>query len=380
MPGWLPRAMVLALVLVGCYQLTNWAFHQLLGLLTTLLVSLFLSLAIEPAVDRMAALGMRRGAATGLVFVVLFLATAGFVTAVGSLLVDQFDTLIGNLPGYVDAVTTWVNEQFGTDVSVDSLLEGLSVDASALQGYAQTVANNAWGVSASVLGGVFQVFTVSLFTFYLTADGPRLRRTVCSLFPPARQAEVLRAWEIAIAKTGGYLYSRGLMAIVSALAHLVLMGFLDVPYALALAIWVGLVSQFIPTVGTYLAGVLPVLVAFTAQPIDALWVLVFIVSYQQFENYVLQPRITARTVAIHPAVAFGAVIAGAALLGPTGALIAIPAAATLQGFLSTYVRRYEVVDPRAGGDGADERAPRRPGAAVQALRRARDWIAATRRR
>jgi predicted PurR-regulated permease PerM len=76
-------------------------------------------------------------------------------------------------------------------------------------------------------------------------------------------------------------------------------------------------------------------------------VLCFVVVYQQFENYLLQPRITARTVDIHPAVAFGSVIAGTALLGAVGALIAIPVTATLQGFFAAYVRRYEVTDPRA---------------------------------
>ncbi|NEE10864.1 AI-2E family transporter, partial [Streptomyces sp. SID7499] len=80
--------------------------------------------------------------------------------------------------------------------------------------------------------------------------GPRLRRALCSVLPPARQTEVLRAWEIAVDKTGGYIYSRGLMALVSGAAHYVLLVILGVPYAPALAVWVGLVSQFIPTIGT----------------------------------------------------------------------------------------------------------------------------------
>ena len=94
-----------------------------------------------------------------------------------------------------------------------------------------------------------------------------------------------------------------------------------------------------------LATTLPILIALTENPWDALWVLGFVVVYQQFENYVLQPRITARTVDIHPAVAFGSVVAGTALLGAVGALIAIPVTATLQGFFAAYVRRYEVTDP-----------------------------------
>ena len=117
-----------------------------------------------------------------------------------------------------------------------------------------------------------------------------------------------------------------------------------------LAVWVGLVSQFIPTIGTYLAGALPMLIAFTVEPWYAVWVLVFVVVYQQFENYMLQPKLTARSVDIHPAVAFGSVVAGTALLGAVGALIAIPAVATLQAFLGAYVKRYDVTDdPRVHG-------------------------------
>lgn len=92
------------------------------------------------------------------------------------------------------------------------------------------------------------------------------------------------------------------------------------------------------------------LIAFTVDPWYALWVLGFVVVYQQFENYMLQPKLTARTVDIHPAVAFGSVIAGTALMGAVGALIAIPAVATLQAFLGAYVKRYDVTDdPRVHG-------------------------------
>ena len=210
--------------------------------------------------------------------------------------------------------------------------------------YVQNGATGFLGVSARVFGGLFQLLTITLFSFYFAADGPRLRRALCSILPPARQAEVLRAWEIAVNKTGGYIYSRGLMALISGVAHYVLLEALSVPYAPVLAVWVGLVSQFIPTIGTYLAGALPMLIAFTVDPWYALWVLIFVVIYQQFENYLLQPKLTAKTVDIHPAIAFGSVIVGTALLGAVGALIAIPAVATLQAFLGAYVKRYDVTD------------------------------------
>lgn len=349
MPRWLPRALVLVLALVAAFQLGSWAFHQLTGLLINILIAFFLALAIEPAVSWMASRGMRRGLATFIVFIGVMIASAGFVTLLGSVLADQIIKLIEGFPAYLDSVINWINTHFKTDLKRVDIQEGL-LRSDWLRNYVQNSATGVLDVSAQVIGGLFQLLTIALFSFYFAADGPRLRRAICSVLPPARQAEVLRAWEIAVNKTGGYIYSRGLMALISGAAHFVLLQALDVPYAPVLAVWVGLVSQFIPTIGTYLAGALPMLIAFTVDPWYALWVLVFVVVYQQFENYVLQPKLTSKTVDIHPAVAFGSVIAGTALLGAVGALIAIPAIATLQAFLGAYVKRYDVTDdPRVHG-------------------------------
>ncbi|MFJ2155804.1 AI-2E family transporter [Streptomyces sp. NPDC087856] len=383
MPRWLPRAMVLALALVAVFQLGSWAFHQLIGLLINILIAFFLALAIEPAVSRMAAFGMRRGLATFLVFLGLLIVCAGFITLLGSMLAGQIIKMIEDFPDYLDSVINWVNGHFHTDLRRVDIQEGL-LHSDWLRKYVQNSATGVLDVSTQVLGGLFQLLTIGLFSFYFAADGPRLRRALCSVLPPARQVEVLRAWEIAVDKTGGYIYSRGLMALVSGVAHYILLQALGIPYAPVLAVWVGLVSQFIPTIGTYLAGALPMLIAFTVNPWYALWVLIFVVVYQQFENYMLQPKLTAKTVDIHPAVAFGSVIAGTALLGAVGALISIPAVATLQAFLGAYVKRYDVTDdPRvqghrttrgAGGPGLLTRArglwERRPGEGTAELREA----------
>ncbi|KOU11418.1 membrane protein [Streptomyces sp. NRRL F-4707] len=360
MPRWLPRAMVLALALIAAFQLGSWAFHQLTGLLINILIAFFLALAIEPAVSWMSARGLRRGFATFLVFLAVLIAAAGFVTLLGSMLAGQIVKMVEEFPGYLDSVINWVNSHFHTELRRVDIQEGL-LRSDWLRNYVQNSATGVLDVSAQVLGGLFQLLTIVLFSFYFAADGPRLRRGLCSVLPPARQAEVLRAWEIAVDKTGGYLYSRGLMALISGIAHYVLLEILEVPYAPALAVWVGLVSQFIPTIGTYLAGALPMLIAFTVNPWYALWVLIFVVVYQQFENYMLQPKLTAKTVDIHPAVAFGSVIAGTALLGAVGALIAIPAVATLQAFLGAYVKRYDVTDdPRVHGRRIPRAGPARP--------------------
>jgi predicted PurR-regulated permease PerM len=347
MPSWVPRAMLLFFAGVVTLFTAAWLISALRELLLILLVSLFLAFALEPAVNVLDRRGWRRGAATGLIFLALVVAVVGFVAAMSVLVVDQVSTFADDAESYGNQIEDYAKDWFDADIDVDEAVDDLTAEDGPLREFA---ANNAADIAAAVLGGVFQAFTVALFTFYLVADGPRLRRTICSLLRPDRQREVLRAWELAIDKTGGYIYSRALLAGLSALATWIALTIIGVPYAIALALWVGIISQFVPVVGTYIAGALPVVIAALNDPIDVIWTLAFIILYQQVENYLLAPRITAHTMELHPAVAFGTVIAGAALIGPVGAVLALPAAAVGQAFISTYVQRHDVVESALTGE------------------------------
>ena len=339
MPRWVLQAVVIFWLGFIATLVGRWLFSRLHTLLFLIVISLFLSLAIEPGVNILARRGWRRGVAT-LVFLfgVLILALV-FVGAIGALIATQVANFIDDLPTRIQEVQSFVNRNFSTELDFGELID--RIDKGQLAG---SLANNTISFTTTVLGGLLQVLTVLLLTFYMVADGPRMRRAICRRLRPDRQARVLHAWELAIDKTGGYLYSRALLALLSAVFHTVSFSLIGLKYPVALGIWVGLVSQFLPVIGTYLAGVLPVLVALLDDPIRALWVLGVIVVYQQIENYLLAPRITARTLELHPAVAFSAAIAGAAVLGPVGAILALPACATVQGFLAEWGPSHDVVD------------------------------------
>jgi len=119
----------------------------------------------------------------------------------------------------------------------------------------------------------------------------------------------------------------------------------------------GIVSQFIPVIGTYIAMALPLLVAVVTSPVDALVLLIFFVAYQQLENVFLAPKIAGRTLQLHPAIAFAAAIAGASLSGVVGAFIALPVAAIVQAVGSSYVARHEVIASQLTSEPGDEPAP-----------------------
>jgi predicted PurR-regulated permease PerM len=345
MPRWVPRAILFFFGVMLALGLIWWLVIRLRSLLVMILVALFLSFALEPAVNWLADRGWRRGPATGLVMLALFVMIALFVWAMGSLLVDQVTELVDEAPRYIENTERWVNDSFNAEVDADDLVDQFQEGGTA-RDFAANLAGNIVSAGATVVTVLFQLLTILLFTFYLVADGPRLRRAVLSVLHPDRQREVLRVWEIAIDKTGGYIYSRGLLAFFSAIFHGIAFALIGIPFPIPLAIWVGLISQFVPTVGTYIAGALPIAIALVENPVDAIWVLAVVVIYQQMENYLLAPPIQAETMDMHPAVAFGAVIAGASILGPIGALLALPAGATGQAFVTTYLRRHEVVESR----------------------------------
>ena len=343
MPRWVPRAIGLALLGVVGLATAAWLLDRLRGLLVVLLVSLFLSFAMEPAVNWLARRGWRRGLGTAVVFCVFAAAALGFLAAMASVLADQITKLIDAAPGYLADIERWADDQFGIQISTDDLRAQFTEGGTAAS-LLGDVAGNLVSVGSTVVNVAIQMLTVALFTFYLVADGPRLRRLVCSTLVPSRQAAVMRGWELAIDKTGGYIYSRTLLAIAAFLVHWAAFAIIGVPFPLPLAMWVGVLSQFVPVVGTYLAGLLPLLIALLDEPISALWVAIVVLAYQQIEKYLLAPRVTAHTMNIHPAVAFGSVLVGAALLGSAGALLAVPAAATIQAFVSTYIKRHELIE------------------------------------
>lgn len=319
-------------------------FGRLSSLLVLLLVSMFLTLAIEPGVEKLARRGWRRGTATFAILLGVLGAFLVFLVAIGTLVGTQIADLLSESESYITDSVDWINSTFGTQIDPQAVVDEFNDPDGRVQEFIESQGDEAVRISLTAVGVIFQALSVLLFTYYLVADGPRLRRIICSRLRPDRQAQVLMAWNVAINKTGGYLYSRALLALVSAVSHWILFQLIGTQAPVALALWVGLISQFLPVVGTYLAGILPILITLLDSPVDAAIVLGFIVLYQQVENYLLAPRITARTMELHPAVAFGAALGGGALLGAVGAVLALPAAAMAQALATGWGTRYDVIE------------------------------------
>lgn len=342
-PRWVVKAIALFWLGWVTVYLGTGMIRSLRSLLIVILIALFLSFAIEPAVNRLERRGVRRGVGVWIVYTLMLLGIAGFSAAIGTALATQIRDFIDDAPRLIEDAEEWLQENIDEEIDLGELQQEFVEDGRAAD-LATTFADDIVNLSTTLLNIVFQAFTVALFTFYLVAEGPKLRRTVCSFLEPERQAMVLDVWDLAIRKTGGYIYSRGILAVFSAAAHWVAFEIIGIPFPLPLALWVGVISQFIPVIGTYIAGALPIVVGLLDDPKKGLAVLVMIVVYQQIENYLFAPRVTSQAMEIHVAVAFGAVLAGAALLGVVGALLSLPFAATAQAFVSGFRQHHEVAE------------------------------------
>ena len=344
MPKWVPRAIVLFWMMFLAALVARELFHQLSSFFLLVLVSIFLAFAIEPGVNRLAKRGWRRGSGTLLIIFGVITFIGVFLGAVGTLVGSQVADVLKNSEMYVNDTVDFVNDTFNANIDPAEVNASIADPKGPVQKFIKNQQGKVISLSVNALGASLQLLTIVLFTFYFVADGPRLRRVICSRLPEDKQRAVLRTWDLAIAKTGGYLYSRALLALVSAFFHWIAFQAIGTPAPIAMALWVGIVSQFLPVVGTYLAGVLPLLLTFFDSPFKALLVVAFVLVYQQLENYLISPRITARTLHVHAAVAFGSAIVGGAILGPVGAVLALPAAAIAQALIGSWGPRHDVVD------------------------------------
>lgn len=322
----------------------GWLAWNLRNLLIMVFVSVFVAVAFEPPVHTLEKRGWRRGVATGVVFLVAFVLVVGFLWLLAPLFVEQVRQLMAATPDFVEAVVTFLRDELGFEITeIDPERAGEN-SMSFLQSIGGTLAGGVLGLTASVVGFLVFATTVVLFSFYMIAELPKLQRTVLSAMPEAQQRRALYIWDLAVESMGGYIYSRLILAVLSGALSAAFLSALGVRFALSLGIWVGVLSQFIPVVGTYLAAILPAVVALTFNDVTTMvWVLAFFVAYQQVENYLISPRITKRTMEIHPAISVAAILAGGSLLGGIGVILALPMTGIVQAMISESRKRHDVI-------------------------------------
>ena len=342
-PGnvWRIGLVVLAVIALGLF--VQFLLREGGGVFFIVIMAWFAAIAIAPVVNWLARY-MKRGLATLIVMLSVILFAIFFFVAFGNLLVDQLFSLAQAVPDVIAEALRWGNQQLGTNYEFNDILAMFDIETADIAVYAGEIAIGVLGFVTSLVGSIFSIFTFGLFLFYFSAQLPQFQRWVASLFPERAQEFVMTAWRLTSQKTGGYVGARVVLASINSFFTAIVFFFIDMPYWLPLALWVGIVAQFVPTIGTYISAILPVLVGLLSEdPTVGIIALIWAILYQQVENLLIEPRISARAVNVNPAVAFGSVLLGVSLFGVAGAFLAIPVTAMLFAMLDTYGKRYELI-------------------------------------
>ena len=344
-PSWVLRLVIGIFISSILLIFSIYILWKLSSIVSIVIIALFLSFALEPFVNYLVNKGWKRNIAS--LIVILLFASLAVILIIGMvpLVIDQLGSISDRLPQWSSQINTYFNSWLGLNIDIEGIYSNLN-QSNALSAVGLNIANNVIAISKQLIFAFIQLFAVIILTYYFVSDAPRLRRLICSFLPAKQQKFLLDTWELAITKTGNFMYSRGLLGLVSAIFTLIVLLILGIPFALPLALWMGVVSQFLPVIGTFIAASLPLMVAFINSPRDALILLILIIIYQQFENYIIGPKITSHTMEMHPAVALLAVLIGATVAGVVGALIALPVAAILQEITKAYIKRHELIESK----------------------------------
>jgi predicted PurR-regulated permease PerM len=308
-----------------------WVLWIARHVLTWVLISLFLALALNPFVEWLQRRGVRsRGFAAAIGYLVAAAAIAGIAYAFIPTLVDQVNNFAHKVPDYIDQLTKGRGRLGFLETKYHIVEKVRHAVKSGGVGKFTVGAAAALSVTKSVITIVAATVTIVFMTFFMVLEGPAWMERLYGLLPETSQPRWRRVGQDVYRAVGGYVTGNLLISVIAGAASGVVLFALGVPYAVALGLLVALLD-LIPLAGATLAAIIVVSVGAITQGTTAAIVLaIFFIVYQQLENHFLQPVIYGRTVQLSPLVVLVAVLVGAALAGILGALAAIPVAGTIQ--------------------------------------------------
>jgi len=294
-----------------------------------IIISLFLAMGLNPAVDYLQSRKLKRGASVGVVVVVALLVIILFALVVIPPVFSQANDLIDSAPQLIDSLKNnrtiaELNNQYGVIDTLQAKFESWVTDGKILTGAFGGVV----GVGRTVLSGAFSTLTVLVLTLYFLSSLPSVTKIFYRLAPASRRDRVSKIGDAIISRVGAFVGSQVLIAALAAIFVFFLSLGLNLPYAAALGMVILFVA-LIPLVGHFIGASIVILVALTESPTKALLALILYTLYVQIENYIITPRIMKRSLSIPGLVTILAALLGTSLLGLVGGLLAVPIAAAI---------------------------------------------------
>jgi predicted PurR-regulated permease PerM len=325
------RSILRVVVTVALSALALYVVYLVREPIGYILLGAFLAVAASGPVNLLSR-KLPRGLAIALVYLGIVFVPIGISLILVPPLVEQAVNLANHLPEYAQDLNEAfdenpqlreANEKYDITTKLEDVAENL---VSRLGDAAGALVD----IGAGLVSSIFALVTILVISMFMIGRGQAWRDAALR-YRPHEQAERIRRATDAIANAvGSYIGGALAQAMIAGFAAWLMLVILGVPSPLPLALIVAMLD-LIPLVGATLgAVVVGVVTLFVDFPTTTIVWAIFAIAYQQFENYVVQPRIQSRAVELDPFLVVVAALFGGALLGVIGALLAIPTAAAIQ--------------------------------------------------
>lgn len=321
-----------------------WAAYLVRDVLLLIYISGLLAIGFSPIVrlierQRMLPVGTRR-LPRWFAILVLYVFILGTLTGIGFLvvppIVHQGQQLWTALPDMLDK-----GQRFLVDKGIlQQPLTFQEAVARAPVSRGGEAVGTVFGAIVGVIGGLFGILTILILTFYLLVESAELRASMLRLFPASRRARIDAASRAITVKVSAWLGGQLLLGAIIGSSSAVGLWLIGIPFFYVLALISG-IGELIPVVGPILAAIPAVAVAASVSGKAVVFVLIFFVVQQQFENHVLVPKIMERQVGVSAVTVIVALLIGGRLLGILGAILAVPTAAILLVLVSELTAKVE---------------------------------------
>ena len=332
------RSILRVVMTVVASAFALYIVYRLRTPISWMLIAIFVAVATSGPVNLLSR-RLPRGAAIGIVYLGIVLAPVAIGAVLVPPAVEQGVKLAKNLPDYVNDLnqTFHDNERLNELNEKYDLTQKLDDAANNLVSNVGSAPSALADIGSTLVSSIFALVTILVMSMFMVSRGRAWRDAALSYRPPHQAERIRRATDRIATAVASYVGGALAQATIAGAAAFLMLVILGVPSPLPLAMII-LLLDLIPLVGATLGAVIVgVVTAFVDFPTTTIIWTIFAIVYQQFENYVVQPRIQGRAVQLDPFIVVVAAIFGGTLLGIVGALLSIPTAAAIQIALREYM-------------------------------------------
>ena len=293
------------IVFITLFLLGLWILYQILDLILLLFVALIFMSAISPILKLLTKIKIPKPLGILFVYLLIFSILGTVLTISFTPLIEQTSRLIQVLPN-----------------AVSQMLQVSNVDSSFLQKEFGNITGNLFSFTKTIFDNVITIILLLVLTFYLLLERENLEKRTAQLF--VGQEERIRKLLVEVEeKLGSWLRGQLMLSIIIGTLSFIGLTLLQIPYALPLAIWAGLL-EVVPVIGPIISAIPAIILAFTITPILGAGVAAMYFVIQQLENHLIVPQVMKKAVGLNPLIVILAISVGGRLLGIGGALLAVP--------------------------------------------------------